>query len=706
MAKFLIGAIFFAIALTAPSQIRAQEAAPFWTPTNGPHGGYVYDFVQDADGRIFAGTSRGGLFRSDDDGRTWHYVGLRGMHVVTLALDADGVLYASGYGCGLYRSSDGGQSMERVTIEQNSVGPGDPLIFDIDILGTDTLIITSRTGTFLSTDRGSSWIDLPAPFGATDYVILGSEGRIHLFYGSVLFRSVDSGQSWTETRIGPSDTYARAYANDSTGILFVGTNHGVFRSSDGGESWAESGLSDQLVEGLAVGLTGLFATTHNGIVYESRDRGETWHPVGNQLSPTDLHGGDLHATQAGTVLIGWSGNGPYRLEAGATDWVPSSNGIMATSPRDLVAGDAGELWAPLLDRVAVTRDYGETWSYFKSPAWGAKTVALHPDGRAFLATQRGLYVKADNAFDWEPAGLDTSNVHDVHVSSSGRIYASTVWPIGVFRSHDGSAWEDISASLIAASSTLPLSAIRSIVEDAAGNLYAANYDDVFRSDNRGDSWIRLGGGVPPDGGFLSSLEVDSFGDVYLLMTNGVFRWNTTSLQWMAIMSDPQVSAIEATTRGKLFIGMFDQILASADSGTSWEMLDSGMPEGIWISNIEEGADGTLYVAGGGIGVYRSTRLENVVIDRDSRGAKSHEFAVYPNPFSATTTLSLSLDGFDPVRIAAYDMLGREVDVLYDGAGHNGVATVTWTPTGIAAGLYYIRIRHDGVTDSRSVVYLK
>jgi hypothetical protein len=86
---------------------------------------------------------------------------------------------------------------------------------------------------------------------------------------------------------------------------------------------------------------------------------------------------------------------------------------------------------------------------------------------------------------------------------------------------------------------------------------------------------------------------------------------------------------------------------------------------------------------------------------------------YPNPFNPSTTISyvVGVAGGQPsaagnVRLAVYDMLGREVAVLVNEKKEAGMYTATWNASGMASGVYLYRLTTDGYTASRSMVLLK
>ncbi|MDZ4698358.1 MAG: T9SS type A sorting domain-containing protein [Rhodothermales bacterium] len=77
-------------------------------------------------------------------------------------------------------------------------------------------------------------------------------------------------------------------------------------------------------------------------------------------------------------------------------------------------------------------------------------------------------------------------------------------------------------------------------------------------------------------------------------------------------------------------------------------------------------------------------------------------APYPNPFSATTSIAVTLSVAGPVRLAVYDVLGREVAVIADATLPAGRHVFSFAPAGLPSGIYLIRGRNG---EARRLVYL-
>ena len=81
-------------------------------------------------------------------------------------------------------------------------------------------------------------------------------------------------------------------------------------------------------------------------------------------------------------------------------------------------------------------------------------------------------------------------------------------------------------------------------------------------------------------------------------------------------------------------------------------------------------------------------------DRRRAGASCWTFALeqnYPNPFHPATTVRYTLSQAGPVRLAVYDLLGREVVRLKDGLAAAGGHQARVEAGGWASGVYLYRL---------------
>ncbi|NQV50034.1 MAG: aryl-sulfate sulfotransferase [Candidatus Marinimicrobia bacterium] len=79
---------------------------------------------------------------------------------------------------------------------------------------------------------------------------------------------------------------------------------------------------------------------------------------------------------------------------------------------------------------------------------------------------------------------------------------------------------------------------------------------------------------------------------------------------------------------------------------------------------------------------------------------------FPNPFNPTTTLQFDLPQNSQVSLVVYDMQGRELSTLVDGAMIQGQHNVQWSGVGLSSGIYLARLVTPDYTHSIKMVLLK
>ncbi len=67
-------------------------------------------------------------------------------------------------------------------------------------------------------------------------------------------------------------------------------------------------------------------------------------------------------------------------------------------------------------------------------------------------------------------------------------------------------------------------------------------------------------------------------------------------------------------------------------------------------------------------------------------------SVSPNPFNSSTAISFELQAASNVKLAVYDVSGREVEILAEGFYPAGAHQAVWEASGMASGVYFARLR--------------
>lgn len=79
---------------------------------------------------------------------------------------------------------------------------------------------------------------------------------------------------------------------------------------------------------------------------------------------------------------------------------------------------------------------------------------------------------------------------------------------------------------------------------------------------------------------------------------------------------------------------------------------------------------------------------------------------YPNPFNPVTTIRYELPEQTHIRLAVYNLLGREVVVLATGVQGPGIGEVHWNAAAQASGIYFYRLQTTRQMVTRKLVVLK
>jgi pectinesterase len=79
---------------------------------------------------------------------------------------------------------------------------------------------------------------------------------------------------------------------------------------------------------------------------------------------------------------------------------------------------------------------------------------------------------------------------------------------------------------------------------------------------------------------------------------------------------------------------------------------------------------------------------------------------YPNPFNPSTIISYDLPRSGLVSLKVYDLYGREVATLVDGARAAGRHQETFDGRGLASGVYFVRLKTDAMSSTIKLLMMK
>jgi hypothetical protein len=194
---------------------------------------------------------------------------------------------------------------------------------------------------------------------------------------------------------------------------------------------------------------------------------------------------------------------------------------------------------------------------------------------------------------------------------------------------------------------------------------------------------------------------------------GIFRTTYAQATWQPVntgLSDTTITALIVTPDDQLLAGTREGgVFLSGNNGLSWQPLNDGLAN-LHVRALAVGPEGTAYVATEE-GLYRSTQPVPTAVEAPATGQVSPvSFQLvgnYPNPFNPTTRLVFEVASAQPVRLAVYDVLGREVAVLVEASVYPvGRHEVVFDGGDLPSGVYFSRLEAGSFTQVRPMMLVK
>lgn len=367
------------------------------------------------------------------------------------------------------------------------------------------------------------------------------------------------------------------------------------------------------------------------------------------------------------------------------------------------------------------------------------TPADSTDDKLYLASwgSAGLYVSEDGGESFTaaepvlgPKGGWT-NVYAIVEDASGFLYISANNGL-VFRSlNNGTTWQQI-GSLPGVSADTPWSL--SAHGTQAGRLYAGTFGNgVFTSDDFGFNWTKVGGDavnallIADKGGHAFDLELHPTGShLFAATAGGVFRMalnanGTAAGLWDMVDTDvtldagtvtPEARSMAFDSNDDLYVTTWGHGAFRATSPTTATAMTQIALRGANVAFVAVNpagdqvvfgtdAEGLVFMAAG----VSSTDVEDETLESEiPSGYVLNQN--YPNPFNPVTTISFALPQTGQARLAVYDVLGREVQVLMQGTVQAGQHEVQFDAAGLPTGTYIYRLETDKGSFSKQLVLMK
>jgi Secretion system C-terminal sorting domain/GEVED domain/Domain of unknown function DUF11 len=397
-----------------------------------------------------------------------------------------------------------------------------------------------------------------------------------------------------------------------------------------------------------------------------------------------------------------------------------------------------------------------TWGsagLYKSVDGGESWTAAAPDATCTTIPTNCLANGAGGNSAW-------TLVYAITKDASGFLYISANDGY-VFRSLNGGlTWQQV-GSLPQVDADTPWSLVAH--PTIGGTIYAGTFGrGVYVSEDFGFNWDFLGGDVenlvllgnpagdldnPDDlfAGHIFDLEIaeddGAPGSIFLFAGtgSGIWRYDVTSTPTAGALNEgwvfmgPTVTFDDASTAvpeiRSLALGADTDADGDPDFllGGSWgfgafSALDPTVPaaptatqialRGANVTFVAVGANGSAFV---GLDTGETVTLDMTAASVST--ATEDEFSPevpsgyvlqqnYPNPFNPVTTIEFALPQTGKVRLAVYDVLGREVAVLVDGAMQAGTHGIQFDASGLTSGSYIYRLSTEKGSFTKQLSLLK
>jgi photosystem II stability/assembly factor-like uncharacterized protein len=267
-------------------------------------------------------------------------------------------------------------------------------------------------------------------------------GRVYASSGSLLYRSIDLGDSWE--LIGDFTTWSTDIYDieiNSRGDIFLASSNtvGAFRSIDDGETWEE--LLNKLVPStyeitINPSNDDLFAATDSGF-FISTDNGDRWIERSEGLPNRSVT--TILFTQNGDLFAGTFGDGIYRSTDYGLSWVEKRDGLFSWFMLEVVEGYNNDLFCSEEGGAPFrSTDNGDSWVYMNNGLPGIAVLwAILPisSSRIFVAGEHiGVYTSYDSSLTWREfnSGMNTPHALSLTITKNDILFAGT-FDNGVFR---------------------------------------------------------------------------------------------------------------------------------------------------------------------------------------------------------------------------------------------------------------------------------
>jgi photosystem II stability/assembly factor-like uncharacterized protein len=557
-----------------------------WTAL-GPDGGDARSLSSDPHNpdHVFLGTSTGTIFQSTNGGRNWSRFAHLGNgdnyvvdHIVFDPQNANTLFVAvwsvEDQKAGeIYRSRDGGKSWEALprmhgqSVRALAISASDP----------NVLAAGALDGVFRSVNGGDTW-DRVSPASQevrnVESIAIDPKDPKVIYAGTwhLAWKTSDAGVSWQHINKGmidDSDVFSIIVDSANPSVVFASACSGIYKSETAGELFKKiqgipfTARRTRVLKQDPSNPDLVYAGTTEGL-WKTSDLGKTWKRMSNpEVVVNDV---SIDPRNSQRVLLATDRGGVLASEDGAQTLISSNHGYTHRYVTSIVAdaGDANNVFVGTVNDqefggVYASHDGGQHWIQKSTGLKGQDVFALKQaaNGELVAGTNRGIFVLARNANEWQAANAVLNEKTTVHTVKKGTKKTSV------------------------ATKTAVRSVIEGRVTDlhvASNRWWAATSAGLFSSSNRGRTWS--GGAVLGNSEFSSvqsddSMVVAATHAHILVSSDGGVTWRQSNLASSYVTS---IRGVTITPDFQIIVASREGAFASADKGATWRHLLDGIPD--------------------------------------------------------------------------------------------------------------------------------
>jgi len=194
--------------------------------------------------------------------------------------------------------------------------------------------------------------------------------------------------------------------------------------------------------------------------------------------------------------------------------------------------------------------------------------------------------------------------------------------------------------------------------------------------------------------------------------SGDGQWIQFCLNSAATVTGVQIAFYNGTSRTSTF-----DILTSTD-GASWStkasnLVSSGASLNLETFSITATTAKYVRIVGHGnsvnawnsyteVRIQTSSSLTARVMDEETVTTKE-TLNTYPNPFHTANTITFNLEKDSHVQLSVFDVTGRQVALLVNGAMKAGIHRVPFDAKNLPGGAYWVKLMHNGKSVMKQII---